>query len=510
MLKKIKKISIYSIIILLLFATGCQDFLDVNHDPDRPEDSSVELVYPAAVDNTVNVFGSYTMMLGAIWSQQWTAINFFHAEETYNVPAGQYNYDIGTWRGLYTRALEDYEWVRKTAREDSNWTYYLMATAMQCYTYQVLADLFEDIPIHGALEGYPVEFQMEEAVYDTIFARLDEALSHDLDAETCQKPEEDDVIFNGDMDKWIAFVNTLKMKMFLRERVARESHALNGLKDLFENNKLLLNEDVAYDMFVDEAGRDNPMYGMEFRGGNISMRASRTFIELLKDTGDPRIDYLFSSPDENVHAGLWQGDYLNDHSNVNWEDPQLSRPRITPTMPFYFFTKAQINFMKAEVAEVFGGDISMPKDVEGYYEDAIDADATRLMAVFADSVSAGHFDEINVDDIEDLNSYGSNIEGIMVQKWIACANTMPLEIFFDHNKTGYPQEYEYKLTDEEFKEDDAYGKWVQSPTSVLTPPANFPKRLLYSATELNRNPNSPEEHKTIDEPLWWDGEPYSY
>jgi len=246
------------------------------------------------------------------------------------------------------------------------------------------------------------------------------------------------------------------------------------------------------------------------------MRASRTFIELLKGNSvlyntdeDPRIDFLFRKPDGNIHAGLWQGDYLNDHSDINWEDPQLSRPRITPTMPFYFFTKAQINLMKAEVASAFGG-ITMPNTVEGYYDLAIEADADRLNLVFSDSVSAGHFEEINSDDIASFDEYNSDMEAIMIQKWIACANTMPLEIFLDHNKTGYPQEYEYKLTDEDFNKDNAYGKWVQSPTSTLSPPANFPKRLLYSATELNRNPNSPETQKPIDEPLWWDGEPYSY
>ena len=257
-----KKILAISLTLLMLFTVGCEKFLDINHDPNNPETSTVQLVFPAAVTSTMYYLGSYGQMLGEIWAQHWTSdanAPQYQGEDSYNVTAGDYNYDIGIWRGLYAGPLMDYEWVRNTAMENQNWTYYLMATVMQCYTYQVLADLWEDIPVHEALQGFPPNYDMGSNVYDTLIARIDFALSKDLNAETCETPEEDDLIFNGDMDKWVKLANTLKLKIYLREADARPDVAQAGISALYSSGANFIDEDVVYDEFIDQSGKDNPM-----------------------------------------------------------------------------------------------------------------------------------------------------------------------------------------------------------------------------------------------------------
>lgn len=506
-----KKIIFYTLMVLLSLSFGCGKFLDVNHDPNNPGESTVQLVFPSAVTYTASVLGSNTLMLGQIWSQQWTAINFYHGEETYSVPAGQYDYDIGTWSRLYTSALMDYQWVKTTAAADSNWTYFFMAEMMQCYTFQVLADLFEDIPITGALENDLVGFDYGSDVYDILLERIDNALMLDLEAASCEQPGTDDLIFSGNMDKWVAFAYTLKLKIYLRQTEARPEIAKAGIDDIFNNNRPLLNEDVVYDVFSNESGKDNFMYAKEFRGGNISMRASKTFIDYLIEKEDPRVDFIFK-PAAVGHAGMYQGDYLNVYSGFNAENPQLSKPRITPLMPFYFFTKAQILFMQAEVAARYGHG-----DAQTLYNEAISADVVRLNTTFKDEIELGELTAFTADttilvdapfptsgDLED------ELEAIIVQKWIASAGVTSLEAFFDHNRTGYPRESSVFLKDEDFSSTYVIGEWLSAPSSVLAPPNIFPKRLLYSSSEINRNPNAPQEFKLINEPLWWDGAPYSY
>ncbi|MBN2662233.1 MAG: SusD/RagB family nutrient-binding outer membrane lipoprotein [Bacteroidales bacterium] len=507
-----KKIFLIAAALLLLIPFGCQKFLDVNHDPDLPEESTVQLVLPSAMTGGSEVLGGYVMMLGQIWSQQWTAINFYHEEETFNVPAGKYGYDIGTWRSLYSGALMDYEWVRNTAYENGNWTYYLIATVMQSYTYQVLADLWEDIPVSEALKGLSPHYDYGSDVYDTLIARIDFALAQDLEATTCEQPGEDDLIFAGNMNDWIAFANTLKLKMYLRESVVRPDVARAGIEPLLAADVPLLDyTDATYTAFSDEESRDNFMYGMEFRGGNISMRASKTMIDYLNDVNDPRIDYIYvKDPAATDHIGVFQGDYLNTYTEYNVQKPMLSRPRITPTMPFYYFTKAQVLLMLAE-AELRFGNAGM---AQTYYEAAMVADADRLNALFASEISSGELVEIDpvlLDGIADYNypvggSIDQIMEKIILQKWIVSANVMAIEAFFEHNRTGYPPEAPYKLSDDEFEDyyDLTKGEWIQPPNSVLTPPILFPKRLLYSSTEMNRNEFAPAEVKSINEPVWWD------
>lgn len=506
-----KKSIKYIAIVLILFSFGCTKFLDVNHDPNNPEDVNVELIFPAAVTSTASVLGSYGLMLGQIWSQHWTSdanAPSYQNEDSYAVNAGDYNYDIGIWRGLYAGALMDYEQVRNKAMADSNWTYYLMGTLMQCYTYHVLADLFEDIPISEALQLEPPHYELGTDVYDTLIARIDYAMSKDLTADGNQKPGNDDLLFAGNMDDWIAFGNTLKLKMYLRQADARPEIAQAGITELYNSGATFLDKDIVYDYFTDELDRDNFMHAMEFRGGSTNIRASKTLLDYLDEKGDPRIDYIYVAP-ASGHDGYFQGDFRNVYSHPDDAEPSVSVPRVTPLMPFYFFTKAEILFMQAEIA-LRGWGEGDPKEL---YENAIKADIDRLHTIFSTEISDGDLTQISEDNISDMltvdyvfpinGTFDDKLEAIIVQKWIAMANIQGLEAFFEHNRTGYPTECLTLISDENFESDYKVGQFMIAVNGVLSAPIYFPKRLLFSSTEQNRNPHTPEV-KSLNKPIWWD------
>ena len=503
-----KKIFFITIVILLTVGYGCHKFLDINHDPNNPETSTVQLVFPAAVTETMSTFGSYGLMLGNIWAQYWTSganAPQYQNEDSYNVTAGDYNYDIGLWRGAYAGPLMDYEWVRKTARQDSNWTYYLMATVMQSYVYFKLACLWENIPMSEALKRVNPHYDNGKDVFDSLIVRIDDALSKDLTAMTCETPDKDDFIFNGDMDSWIKFANTLKLQIYLREADARPTVAQNGIKKMFDQGAEFLSQDVSYTVFSDEAGRDNPMYGMEFRGGNINMRASKTLLDFLVNKGDNRYKFIYKPTNGGQYVGLYQGDYRNKYTAPDQQDPKFSSPRITATMPFYFYTKAQIDLMLAEVNVRY----HLGTDAATLFNNAIADDVNRLNFIFTDEISNGDLDQLQASTIQSLYTFPSGgteadkIEAIIVQKWICLANIDGLEAFYEHNRTGYPKECPYKLSDEGFKDNYVYGEWTVSVTGVLAPPIEFPKRLVYSSTEQARNPYTPSP-LALNVPQWWD------
>ncbi len=507
-----KKIIAISLTLFVLLNSGCKDFLDVNHDPNNPEESTVQLVFPAAVTQTMSIFGSYGLMLGEIWSQHWTSdanAPGYQGEDSYNVTAGDYNYDIGIWRGIYAGPLMDYEWVRNTAKADSNWTYYLMATVMQCYTYQIMADLWEDIPVHEALQGYAPHYDLGSNVYDTLIARIDDALAKDLSAKSCETPEDDDLIFGGEMSKWVQLANTLKLKIYLREVDARPDVAQQGITDLYASPNFI-DEDVKFDWFTDEGGRDNPMYGMEFRGGNMNMRASNTLVSFLDDVDDPRIAFIFQKTKAGKYRGLYQGDFRNYYSDTtDAQEPEFSSPFYVPLMPHYFFTKAQVLLMRAEVAARFPS--LETKTAAELYNSAIEADVNRLNSVYSDYINDNDYnlDQLDPEDVQAKYSYPATgtldeqIEAIIVQKWVCLANINGLEAFFEHNRTGYPKESEVNPGDDNFLSEYVPGEWTVSVTGVLAPPIRYPKRLIFTSTEQSRNPNTPEV-KSLNEPLWWD------
>jgi len=514
----IKKIFYISVLILILGSFGCKKFLDVNHNPNITEDAEVKYILPAAVENTSRVFGSYILMLGEIWSQHWTSdanSPSYQSEDSYHITSGDYNYDIGTWQNIYTNALMDYEVVRKKSINDENWTYYQIATYMQCYTYFYLASLFENIPLSDALKGKAPFYDFGPAIFDTLITRVDEAMAKDITLESCEMPENYDLIFSGNMVKWEQFANTLKLKIYLQQSNCKDEFsnravlASEKIIELINSGATFIDYDVTFTAFSDEQSKDNYMYGMEFRGGNKNMRASKTLIDYLDLKNDPRIDYIFIEPSSGGHNGYWQGDFRNVYTVPNVSEPKISKPRMKATMPFYLFTKAQVLFMLAEVdVRYFTGN-----NAQTYYNNAILADYTRLNTIFAEEIADGDLTILNTSASFTLSgsTTEAKIENIIIQKWIAAANIQGIDAFFDHNRTGYPREYEKLISDEEFEDDYTKGFWTVAVNAVTASPYYFPKRLLVSSTEINRNPNASEiEVKSVNVKTWWDGSPYWY
>lgn len=510
-----------TIFVLLISVSGCQDFLDINHNPNATEDSTVDLVFPAGVESAASVIGGSWNPLGEIWSQHWTSdpnAPGYMGEESYNIQAGDYTYDLRGWNSLYAGAQLDFEWVRNRAEEDKNWSYYLMATTMQCYVYQVLADFFDQIPVKEALKETPPPFESGEEVYAELLRRLDVALAKDLEAETVEDPGNSDIVFGGAMDKWVQFANTLKLKILLRQRYAKPAESEEKIREMYQNGVVFLDESAQFDDFTDEIGRDNYIYGGNFRGGNMTIRASKTLLSFLQERTDPRLNFIFDAPTSGTHSGIWQGDYRNRFTKPDEQDPTFSEPRIHPLQPVYFISKAESKFMQAEVAVLGWGNGEDPGEL---YKAAIDADIDRLESIYSEEIADGSEPELSI--IEDRGliynpdygkspfpTYGTveeQIEAIIVQKWIAFTNRQGVEAFFEHNRTGYPRVNELNPEDEGFFDEGTPvgytpGYFTESIESVL-PRGEFPKRLLFPASEKSKNPNTPATEE-INVPVWWD------
>ncbi len=492
-----KKIKILSVIVpIIIFISACSKFLDVNHDPNNPEEATPGLVFPAGVESTAQVIGGSWNILGSIWSQHWTSrpnAPQYQGEDRYEVQAGDYSYDLYGWEYLYTRPLMDFEWVKNTAREQENWTFYLMANVMQAYTYQVLVDFFDQIPFSEALKQKPAMFEKGQDIYDSLIVRLDDALSKNLKAITAINPKESDLVFGGNMDKWVEFANTLKLKIYLRQRFARPAVAEAGINALYSNGAKFLSEDAAFDDFANESGRDNYCYAKEFRKGSINICVSRTILDYLRQKNDPRLPYMFEKVGA-TYYGMFQGDIRNEYSYVgeNEEVPStFSKPKVTALQPVYFMSAVESKLLQAEANLIYGLGSTSAEDL---YQEAVELDYKRKEIP---KETTPQFVTFTGDQEKDF-------EIIMVEKWIALANTQGVETFFEHNRTGYPKNNPTLISEESFE--DTYnsrkGQFIVSATSVL-PPHDLPKRLLLPTSEASKNPKFPKR-EPMYVPVWWD------
>ncbi|NJM16892.1 MAG: SusD/RagB family nutrient-binding outer membrane lipoprotein [Bacteroidales bacterium] len=242
---KNKCIYILTIVWLVAF-TACEDYLDVNKDPNNPAQVTEDLLLPAGITSVAYVMGGRYQVLGALWSQHWTqsiGASQYKNIDSYDITGA--DFDDRQYGELYTGALKNLGELKELSAKNQSWRYYLIATLMQCYTYQVLADLYDEIPFSTALQGedgsFSPAFEKGQDIYDSLIARIDYALSLDFENEqeidNLPEPGKDDLVFGGDIDMWKSFAKTLKLKIYMRQCYARPNVAETGIRALFEDDE---------------------------------------------------------------------------------------------------------------------------------------------------------------------------------------------------------------------------------------------------------------------------------
>ncbi len=482
-----QKTILFGLLSLLLFSTACKKALDINQDPNNPsvDQGNPRLVFPAAVMATAGWEGGDIAILGGIWGQyvtQSALANQYKYIDAYDVKSTDLN---AQYSGLFTGGLKNYQFVIDKARDAQDWNFYLMGQVMKAYTAGLLVDLYDKIPYSEALTGASnlnPHFEDGEAIYADLIAGIDSALAKDFSATTNSTPGTSDIIFNGDMDMWKRFANTMELKLYLRMVNVNPTEAQSGIQKLYNNGLGFLETDAGVFGFTDVPGQDNPLYEQNIRELNTpnNLRASTTFVSWLQANNDPRVVSYFGTDAPN---SINQGDYLGT-------DPAYQSAAVfvqSPSDPVIFISAAESYFMQAEARErYFSGD-----QAESLYDQGVLAafasvgqDGTTFISGEYQYPTGGTLDE--------------KIEAISTQKWASFPYGVHfIEGFFEKQRTGFP------VTSPVYSTEASYvpGQFVVSANSVL-PPGALPRRLAYPDVEVSRNTNTPEL-VPITTPVWW-------
>lgn len=275
---------------LSLGFTACDDYLDVNVDPNNPPTSTPALTLPAGQGELAYVLGNQFQFLGNFFAQHWTqagAANQYCDLELYQITSS--DYDARVWGELYAGALNDFRYVAAQAEENGNPNFQAIGEIMQAYTMQVITDAWGDVPFTSALEGLDnvnPEYQEQELIYDGLINKLDSALM--LIDEGAPEPGASDLVYGGDMDLWRRFANTLKLRIYLRQAYVRPDVAQSGIQQMYANGAEFLEIGQTGDIpFADQTQNRNPFYQTQvvFRGG-VDVVASNTALNYLEETND--------------------------------------------------------------------------------------------------------------------------------------------------------------------------------------------------------------------------------
>lgn len=485
-MKRIMNYKVAALAILLAFsATACKKkFLDVNENPNNPEKVDVSYVLPAAQQAVGYTMGNQFAILGGLWSQYWTQgpnANQYNDIDRYSYVSSEAD---RPWSQMYAQALTDFDYVYNKGIEEDKPNYSAIARIMEVYTFQVMTDAFGDVPFTEALKGYSdnitsPKYDAQSSIYPALEAMLDEGIGL-MDA-TKATPGAEDLVYQGNMDLWLKFANTLKLKIYLRQ-IYQNPGISTKVSALMASGGPFLDEgEDGVLSYANGLGTQNPLHATFSALTNYNLLASNTAISYLTAINDPRIADFYD-PAENTgnFNGIDQGSGklllgAQDNKNFSFPGAQVTGSTATVTL----MSGAESYFLQAEAnARGFGSGDGLIE-----YEAGITASWDR----WENSAAAAAADlpaYLASDSVAYPVSASGKIRNIITQKWIAMCGNQNMESWIEWRRTGYP---------EFFKE---------SATSILGP-GQFPQRVLYPSDEITSNSNYPGT-KVITEKVWWD------
>jgi hypothetical protein len=430
-------------VLVALGLAGCQSFLDVNNNPNAPETAPIDIRLPALEVTFIHsTYYGQTALWGSEWTQQWA---FNATRRSY---AQVQNYELfdtdaaSSWDYFYSRPGYASYTMARDASADPDIYYRGIAKLFNAWTFQIITDLWGPAPYNDAFNSSLREpqYDTQQTIYKGIFANLDTAVTlMSSTSSGARKPTTNDMLFGGDMTRWVKLAHFLQARAHLRlayasgeDKVGRANQALTALA-----GALASNADDADFTYPGGSGARNPNY--TFQDLRTVFVGSDFFIQMLKSRGDPRLPILFtpivydsikgSGPSRVTYPakpGTFLGhtagsDVIQADSTVSLVGPFFSNE----TAPLNVVSYADQKFTEAEARLIVSGAAA----ADQAYRDGIKANMTKL-GLSASAVTA------YLATRPALTSVANPLQEIITEKYIA--NFLKTEPWNDWRRTGFP------------------------------------------------------------------------
>src|SRR6476620_8535160 len=159
-------------VLAVLQLSACQDFLDVNTNPNAPESATVDIRLPGL--EATFIHSSYYGAV-ALWGSEWTQQWAFNASQRSYAEVQNYELqdtDAGSaWDYLYSRPGNAAFTMARDASADADAYYKGIAKLFEAWTFQLITDLWGPAPFTEAFkpEIREPKYDSQQAIYSGIF-----------------------------------------------------------------------------------------------------------------------------------------------------------------------------------------------------------------------------------------------------------------------------------------------------------------------------------------------------
>ncbi|MBW7840915.1 MAG: SusD/RagB family nutrient-binding outer membrane lipoprotein, partial [Chitinophagaceae bacterium] len=360
------------------------------------------------------------------------------------------------------------EVVRLTADNPELKHQHAMARIWKVWLFQQLTDAYGDLPYSEALLDVEdvinqPEYDTQEDIYKGMLNELKEASTELSDNSEQLSFGEADILFNGNVDNWKRFANSLRLRLAIRVRYADQTLAQQHISEVISSPLIddnALNAALTTINGVDINNR-NPLYNDYINSTGYPVWVGFTVTQELLKRNDPRLPVFADLPSNDMTEYRGRPVGVEGTQNPRYSLDSAAR------LPM-FFREAVYSIMVMNAAEVYllRAEAALAglsgEDAEQMFRKGItesmkqygiaDAKVNNYMASPAASIAAGTEEE--------------KLENIIVQKYLAI-NHQSTEAWAEFRRTGYPV------------------MWTGSMQGSTN--GNIPRRLTYPQSEYSRN-----------------------
>lgn len=524
-MKEMKTIKISVLALLLSAMTGCTvNFLEYNSDPYGVSDKVLasggveeKLANDCGVLSGIviplqeNLF-QYAMSLGC------ESLSGYMGQTKFE-DFGCYNYNIGFIEYPFTdqqslpRVISQYNSLSLDTNADKTNVFYAWGTILKVAIMHRISDMYGPVPYNFSGTAAQKPYQTQEQAYramieDLTWAAATLASASLTNMERTAWTTQDDV-YSGDLDKWVKFANSLKLRLAVRVSAQLPEEARNWAEQAVKGGVMQSNSDNAM-----KPASDNPFYKMSCNWGDT--RCGADIISYMNAYGDPRREAYFETTSRGGSEswfGLRSGVSLPS-KEILAESGMYSLPKVKVSDPVVWMTASEVAFLMAEGALK---QWNMGGTAESFYNEGIALSMAMHGVHAGDYLSCtqtrGAFADSKFPQFNDMSFTSSvtvkwsddpemNLAQIITQKYIAMFPYGSAEAWAEWRRTGYPNllpaiDYNHDVTN---ISRDASGSDIHGYRRYPLPPVEYDVNGTYAGAIAVEDLGGADNPNTD---VWW-------
>jgi hypothetical protein len=297
----------------LSVATSCQNFLDVNRNPNAPEAVSANL-YLAPMEHWMVTAPQYDGRFIGRYTQEWYLANGQTVISTWDRMGYDPASDNGAeqWRDVYWSLGQNLADMINKAEAEQRWDIAGVGYFMKAWGWLVLTDMHGEIIVKEAIDPTrsAFDYDTQDFVYTEVLRLLDlsikdlQRIDGAVDATYLAKT---DHLYNGDRTKWLKMaygLQAIALNHYSNKSTYKPAAVIAAVNSSFASN---VDDAIWQYPAVDPAFADYNFWGRS-RNNITNYRQTQFVVNLMNGTDfgavDPRMSRMLAPSADGVFRGV--------------------------------------------------------------------------------------------------------------------------------------------------------------------------------------------------------------